>query len=119
MNKICTSLEQSKKLIELGIDINTADIIYTTFYGKVSKNLPMPKEVYDILKYPYPGDKCVPAWSLSALLIILPQGTRLLKSATSEMYHCDCPKGNIDKWFDNPIDAAFEMVVWLKENNKL
>ena len=28
MNKICTSQEQSKKLVELGIDIHTADIIY-------------------------------------------------------------------------------------------
>ena len=28
MNKICTSLEQSKKLIELGIDVNTADMRY-------------------------------------------------------------------------------------------
>lgn len=26
MSKICTSLEQSKKLIELGIDVNTADM---------------------------------------------------------------------------------------------
>lgn len=28
MNKICTNLEQSKKLIELGIDVNTADMCY-------------------------------------------------------------------------------------------
>lgn len=28
MNKICTSIEQSKKLIELGIDINTADFMW-------------------------------------------------------------------------------------------
>ena len=28
MNKICTSIEQSKKLIELGIDVNTADMYY-------------------------------------------------------------------------------------------
>ena len=29
MNKICTSINQSKKLIELGVDINTADMIWT------------------------------------------------------------------------------------------
>jgi len=28
MNKICTSIDQSKKLIELGIDVNTADMCY-------------------------------------------------------------------------------------------
>jgi len=27
-SKICTSIEQSKKLIELGIDVNTADMYY-------------------------------------------------------------------------------------------
>lgn len=30
MNKICTNIEQSKKLIELGIDVNTADMFWDT-----------------------------------------------------------------------------------------
>lgn len=34
MNKICTSIEQSRKLIELGIDINTADMIYHKYVDK-------------------------------------------------------------------------------------
>ena len=29
MSKICTSIEQSKKLIELGIDVNTADMYWS------------------------------------------------------------------------------------------
>ena len=28
MGKICASQEQSKKLIELGVDVNTADMYY-------------------------------------------------------------------------------------------
>ncbi len=28
MSKICTSLEQSKRLIELGIDVKTADMFW-------------------------------------------------------------------------------------------
>ena len=28
MNKICTTIEQSQKLIELGVDVNTADMRY-------------------------------------------------------------------------------------------
>ena len=35
MNKICTSLEQSQKLKELWIDINTADM-YWWYLGKSS-----------------------------------------------------------------------------------
>lgn len=33
-NKICTSLEQSQKLIELGIDVNTADMFWDTLFAK-------------------------------------------------------------------------------------
>ena len=28
MNKICTSIDQSKKLIELGLDVKTADMFW-------------------------------------------------------------------------------------------
>lgn len=72
------------------------------------------------VRHDTPIDKYhTPAWSLTALLIILPQGTRVLKSATDETYHCDCPKGNVYKWFDNPLDAVFEMICWLLENKKI
>lgn len=113
---MCTSIEQSQKLIELGIDINTADIVYTTFYGIVSKGLPMPKEAYDILEYPINGDKCVPAWSLSALLDIIPNWTMdktdKINLTCNLYYHCEVG-------YNDPVDAAFEMVYWLKENGKI
>lgn len=116
MNKICTSIEQSQKLIDLGIDIDTADMFW--------KNGVSDKYIQCFTPFVSCGtnmdyDYDIPAWSLDALLSVLPKGTRLLKSATGDTYHCDCPKGNIDKWFDNSIDAAFEMVCWLKENKKI
>jgi hypothetical protein len=37
MNKICTSIEQSKKLLELGIDVNTADMYYQKVLPKSDK----------------------------------------------------------------------------------
>lgn len=117
MNKICTSIEQSKKLIELGVDVKTADMYHAPNVNVIVAEPYIIKTEYETLIPAYDG--AIPAWSLSTLLIVLPQGTRLIKSATDEMYHCDCPKGNIDKWFDNPIDVAFEMVCWLLENKKL
>lgn len=106
-NKICTSIEQSQKLVELGIDVNTADIIYNVF-----------DESY--IRHGTPIDKYhTPAWSLAALLCVLPKGTRLLKSATDDTYHCDCPKGNIDNWYDNSVDACYEMILKLHESNLL
>ena len=34
MNKICTSIEQFKKLIKLGIDVNTANMFWNTLFDK-------------------------------------------------------------------------------------
>ena len=60
MNKICTSIEQSQKLIELGIDVNTADIIYNVL-----------DESY--IRHDTSIDKYHrPAWSLSALIELMP-----------------------------------------------
>jgi len=119
MNKICTSIEQSKKLIELGIDPQTADMIYYWF-DNFEFNDEFNDEWYELhLGTNRVDDKDIPAWSFTALINVLPQGTRLLKSAIDETYHCDCHKGNIDKWFNNPVDAAFQLICLLKENDKL
>lgn len=69
MNKICTSLEQSKKLIELGIDVSTADMFW--------KNGVSNKYIQCFTPFVSNGtnidfDYDIPAWSLSALLSVLP-----------------------------------------------
>lgn len=127
MNKICTSIEQSKKLIELGVDVKTADMFYMYRHWGIDENTIGNQSDASVgfdSDFYYGADNgktyhYIPAWSFTALFIVLPQETRLIKSATGKMYHCDCPKGNIDKWFDNPFDAAFEMICWLLENKKL
>lgn len=104
-----TTIEQSKKLIELGIDVNTADMHYWESEGK---------------EYLYVG-KCsdingIPAWSLSALL-------GLIKPVNENTYTI---QGTLDGGAiisfeevtsvafqeDNILDAAFEMVCYLLEN---
>jgi len=131
MNKICTSVEQSKKLIELGIDVNSADIIYTTFYGAISKDLPIPKEVYNMLKYPINDNKCIPAWSLSALLELLDEeitdefGNDYILTIIKESlqyylyYHnIDGEVEDIETYFyDDMIDACYDMIIKLKKRN--
>ena len=60
MSKICTSIEQSKKLIELGIDVNTADMYYdVNSYGIQDKPEVAIGKVWS---------KDIPAWSLTALI---------------------------------------------------
>lgn len=126
MNKICTSQEQSQKLIELGIDVNTADMLYNVL-----------GESY--VRHDTPIDKYhTPAWSLSALLELMPSylfefergiDFNIYPNLNGKGWHCSYMPNNIedmkkDKFKqitngDNPVDAAFEMVCWLKENGKL
>ena len=129
MNKICTSINQSKKLIELGIDINTADMVYC---------IELYKEGWKYSNEAYPIDGTlerddIPAWSLSALLGLMPKlyefendpndggcQPNLCKGWDNNQWHIVYRSSiYITEWYDDPIDAAFEMIVWLKENGKI
>lgn len=102
-NKIATSIEQSKKLIELGIDRNTSDMFY---YCGEDLRIGGHKAQDD--------DYDVPAWSLTALLEMWPNDTiyrpMLYKGEHNNLWH------GYSNWFDNPLDAVFEMICWFKEN---
>ena len=122
MNKICTDIEQSQKLIELGIDVGTADMYY--WHGS-----------HRLLRVN--DGKCedidVPAWSLSALMNMLPKlyefendpedggcQPNLCKGWDNNQWHIVYRSSiYITEWYDDPLDAAFEMICWLKENKKL
>ena len=146
-NKICTSIEQSKKLLKLGIDVNTADMRYgyiapydysdRMFDGGYDE-VPYPK---DFLKknpnfYEDEYDSELPAWSLTALLDVLP----FYLTVNNQIYGFNMMKGldkngetyairytifnttfhlHLTDYYNDPIDAAFEMICWLKENNRL
>ena len=115
--KAYTNLEQSKKLTKI-LSIESADMAWYPSFAKDGYSIRMLNDTYPLDIIGDAHDE-IPAWSLTALLSILPEETRLLKSATDNTYHCDCPKGNIDKWFDNPVDACVEMIVKLKERDLL
>jgi len=143
MAKICTSIEQSKKLMELGIDINTADMDYVPFVNDPTE--------YDCVINEWNNEHeedWIPAWSLSALLDILPSEFTEVGKYSTTTYEIKIRKykftDNVNlhqiaygsykfyeddnsSWKDmintgekeDLLDAAFEMVCWLKENNKL
>ena len=131
MNKICTSLEQSQKLIELGIDIKTADMYFNTHQDGY---FPMgnSKIDWDLVHY----DEAIPAWSLSALLELIPPYLGEFNDGIDFGFS----KSMNGKWYsahyiqldnsglatftktvtgETSVDAAFEMVCWLKESNKI
>ena len=106
MNKICTTIEQSKKLIELGIDRKTSDIYYWCGEELIVGGYKVQNEDYD-----------VPAWSLPALMDLLDDAAGLAKEYG--LWYCyDNRKSHCTKHYETQIDAVFEMVCWLKENKK-
>ena len=128
MNKICTSLEQTKKLIELGIDVNTADMHYVL--------IDCDKEIYYIGLGNYIGIlPHHPAWSLTALLGLMPfhiiennnrfgfyQVKGFNKNGETYVFGY---KTNYNSYLyqtslhNDVVDSAFEIICWLKENGKL
>ena len=116
MNKICTDIEQSKKLIELGIDVDTADMCHRYRWSNNSfMHLPCAEKAREP-RGSITGD--IPAWSLSALLELMPTFT--LNGYGNGQFNCRDERADNYSLVDTcPLDAAFEMVAWLKENNKL
>lgn len=107
MNKICTDINQSKKLIELGIDVKTADMRYKLEQWIDDDDCPLQPITY-------------PCWSLSALLEIIRINGCYGLQMDEEGFYLENEDGDImtESYF-NPIDACMEMIVKLKESNIL
>ena len=111
MNKICTSIEQSKQLIKLGIDITTADMLWHRTLGGIYT-----LRVNDIIT-----KLDIPAWSLAALLDFLPYPT--LAQHANELWSLTAWVGTVEPYSvegcDNKIDACVEIIVKLHEQKVL
>lgn len=123
MNKICTSIEQSQKLIKLEIDVNTADMFYCNGHVSVLQSSDF-ITVNSRMREIYPeAENYIPAWSLTALLELMNVNEykmALKYGNCSEYTMCfddNYTFNSITK--DDAIDSVFKMFVWLKENGKL
>ena len=138
MNKICTTIDQCKKLLDLGIDINTADLTVTNYPLQAGSR-------FDFICCKLPNDtfpsitdgksEKIPAWSLSALEKLMPFqiiennerfGFKQWKGYNSQgETYCFEYVSNIGTilyetyHWNSPLDAAFEIVCWLKEKGKI
>lgn len=121
---IATNLEQSNKLLELGIDRKTSDMYYWCGDDLSIGGYRAQDEELDI-----------PTWSLSALLGIMPHliivnnivyWNQMVKGLNKDGYtYSFVYKHNKSDecvlrtdYYNNPIDAAVEMVVLLKSLEK-
>ena len=121
--KTFTDLEQSKKLVDI-LPLDSPDCFYRRFvdnYNAIQYTLEM-------CPYSKGADKIydLPCWSLAALLDVLPRiehlrpsidlNPKLDSNEVAIYYHSEDSPYIVR---DNLIDAAFEMICWLKENNEL
>ena len=119
--KICTSLEQSKRLAEI-LPTESADMYYPHLGEGQYGETPRVGNISEM----YSGKPDIPCWSLSTLLDILPkQIGRYTKSLYwfDEGWHCEYldedSEGKYGVSADNPIDACYEMIIKLKGQNIL
>ena len=114
-----TTVEQSKRLLSLGLDPNSADMYYfldPTPSGNIY-HLAVQRIDMGVKNLPKYSDGDLPCWSLAALLELIP----MTKMCHYDLYYCQYIEEGKDfpiystAEYNNSIDAAFEMVCWLIE----
>lgn len=121
--KICTDIKQGYKLLELGIPIESADMFWDLLVpeDKRTPTVGNPSEYDDI------ENSFVPAWSLAALLELMPhcitgwdglEYTRITKGNILEYSNQESGYRSslISIPSNNLLSPAYNMIIWLKEN---
>ena len=115
MSNITTTIEQSKHLLELGLDPNTADM---NWFG--NEKIGVPYEL-DLLPYKKRSlhHHCLPAWSLTALLEVMPKPD--LYRETADLWVCVTlfKEGSIRGFGETAIDATYDVITKMFERGYL
>lgn len=119
-NPICTSVEQSQRLIGLGLDVYTADLYY------ILRRNGEPRLALFASNIPEGMLNNLPAWSLSALINQLPQfitaeNTDYCLMMTSDrIVYWNPNKDNLfETTQDNLLEAVVETLAWLTEKGEI
>lgn len=116
--KSYTNIEQSQKLAEI-LPIESADVFYTLIdqglYLEVKQGIE-------------PSKDDIPCWSLTALLDVLPKNLDIGRPVLATNYRGYYWVSYFDEYmkekftskiYNNPIDACYEMILKLHEQNLL
>ena len=127
--KAYTDLEQSRKLAKI-LPIESADMCYIKHASSDNPTWRFDDDIPPMILGNVPinevNEETLPCWSLAALIKVLPEIeylkpsidlSPLLDSDKVAIYYLLEDSPYITK--DNLLDAVFEMLLWLKENNKL
>lgn len=116
-NTICTSREQSKKLLELGLNKCTADMTHS----KWGDDLWRIEIGFDLMASDYlPVEDFIPAWTLARLIEICPDCHVEVGSKYVTYYYedwsMDCEEFQM---YENPYDNLIECIKWLISKGEL
>lgn len=117
--KAYTDIEQSRHLLEIGIPAESADGFYEAQDNPITGAWE-----YILFVGTMRADNrvVIPAWSLAALLELMPPLTTVFKKVYKDgriKYQALTNGTKVLILKDNPIDAAVEMISWLKENKNI
>ena len=118
--QICTNIEQSKRLMALGLKAETADMRYQIKYfdwGGVLKECTPSLEPYP----PLNNDRFIPAWSLHRLIKIMPYNFANNNNTYELQVTCDGAGYDdiedlypiVGWWHSNTYDDIIDCIKWL------
>jgi len=123
MSNIATNIAQSRRLLELGLDPKTADMVWVRYAAGGYRLEVLHRELFERIK-----ETDIPAWSFSALLEVMPSDLYYQHTVVhieKDYYSCirnihdpeqeDGPYGVRATFGDTAVNAAYEMVCWLLE----
>ena len=108
--RFCTTKEQSKILIEMGVDIRTADMKYLYYGADRYADVPCIGSVEERT-----GICDIPCWSSGALLELLCNYTMDVSEDHHYRLHCN---QHFTEWHISIVDACMAMIEFLMAKNK-
>ena len=123
-----TSIEQSKKLLELGLKAETADACYDVGDGQTKAHIECENftSYFTNDEFPELKDRYIPCWSVGQLLELMPKikGSKcpkLLKFIKNDkqFYVVSYKRISYTGFYKTPIEVCYETMCWLLENNYL
>ena len=121
-SQICTTKEQSERLLSLGLKKETADMYYPTISEDEHTIRACWEDFWGSRKAinGYIRRRCVPAWSLHRLIEMMPQeifyedSTLILGVFGDGVYYADNEYGEVFSSFEgNSYDCVVKCIEWL------
>lgn len=128
-----TTLEEAKKLVDAGLDPNTADMYYIKEpFMQIELHTRIDKFAEKIGGYPIEKENHYPCWSLGALLKLIPKNIKV----NDESFQFYMSYDNTNKWssvyesaffkrrffcsvFPNQMELLINVILWLLHNNHI